>query len=302
MSCKDRTSEFAAIAESLSSRLPPGSRNRAPVRKQTSQFSDIAAQINRDIQVATSKLQRLTKLAQKKSIFDDPAAEIQELTYNIKQDITNLNNQIGRLQHHIQERRDVLGSKQGEQHSQTVVDSLKSTLNATTKEFKDVVQMRTENLKQQQIRKQQFTFSNGTAGIPPSETLGKQKIVPVGSSAPLMDSQSNRSDFVLDMAHAAQSQMYQNNYQASRATAVESVESTIVELSSIFTQLATMVSEQAELVERIDSNVEEMAYNVEQGQNQLLKYLNTVSSNRWLIIKVFFVLLVFLVFFVVFIA
>ena len=53
---------------------------------------------------------------------------------------------------------------------------------------------------------------------------------------------------------------------------------------------------------RIDENVEDALANVDAGQAQLLKYLNTISSNRWLIMKVFFVLMVFLVFFLVFIA
>lgn len=53
---------------------------------------------------------------------------------------------------------------------------------------------------------------------------------------------------------------------------------------------------------RIDENVEETLANVDSAQAQLLKYLNSISSNRWLIMKVFFVLLAFLVIFVVFIA
>lgn len=53
---------------------------------------------------------------------------------------------------------------------------------------------------------------------------------------------------------------------------------------------------------RIDENVEDALGNVDAGQAQLLKYLNTISSNRWLALKIFFTLLVFLVIFVVFIA
>lgn len=52
---------------------------------------------------------------------------------------------------------------------------------------------------------------------------------------------------------------------------------------------------------RIDENIEETLQNVEGAQAHLLKYLNTISSNRWLIMKIFAVLMVFLVFFVVFI-
>ena len=62
------------------------------------------------------------------------------------------------------------------------------------------------------------------------------------------------------------------------------------------------VQEQGELAIRIDENVDTTLANVDSAQAQLLKYLNSISSNRWLVMKVFAVLLVFLIIFVVFIA
>lgn len=74
-----------------------------------------------------------------------------------------------------------------------------------------------------------------------------------------------------------------------------------MELGSIFQRLSEMVAEQGELAIRIDENVEDTLSNVTSAQAQLVKYLNTISSNRWLILKVFGVLFVFLVMFMVFI-
>lgn len=62
------------------------------------------------------------------------------------------------------------------------------------------------------------------------------------------------------------------------------------------------VQEQGELAIRIDENVDDTLANVDSAQAQLLKYLNSISSNRWLIMKVFFVLMLFLIVFVVFVA
>lgn len=94
----------------------------------------------------------------------------------------------------------------------------------------------------------------------------------------------------------------QDTYLDSRATALRQVESTIQELGGIFQQLAHLVAEQGEVALRIDENVGETLSNVEAGQAQLLKYYDTISSNRWLILKVFGVLMLFLAFFVTFIA
>lgn len=72
-----------------------------------------------------------------------------------------------------------------------------------------------------------------------------------------------------------------------RSTAIESIESTISELGQIFSQLAHMVAEQRETVQRIDDNIMDVADNVSGAQRELLKYYNSVASNRWLMLKIF---------------
>ena len=53
---------------------------------------------------------------------------------------------------------------------------------------------------------------------------------------------------------------------------------------------------------RIDSNVEDTHLNVEAAHSEILKYFQSVTSNRWLMIKVFGVLIIFFIVFVVFMA
>lgn len=86
---------------------------------------------------------------------------------------------------------------------------------------------------------------------------------------------------------------FQDTYIQSRSTAIESIESTIAELGQIFTQLAQMVAEQRETVQRIDADTVDIASNVSGAQRELLKYYASISSNRWLMLKVFGVLIVF---------
>ncbi|KAG0179717.1 cis-Golgi t-SNARE syntaxin [Apophysomyces sp. BC1021] len=78
-----------------------------------------------------------------------------------------------------------------------------------------------------------------------------------------------------------------DRYIESRSTAIDSIESTIAELGGIFQQLATMVAEQRETVQRIDQNTDDIEMNVMGAQRELLKYYTNISSNRWLIIKIF---------------
>lgn len=53
---------------------------------------------------------------------------------------------------------------------------------------------------------------------------------------------------------------------------------------------------------RIDSNTDDAVMNVEAAHSEILKYFQSVTSNRWLMIKIFAVLILFFIIFVVFMA
>lgn len=53
---------------------------------------------------------------------------------------------------------------------------------------------------------------------------------------------------------------------------------------------------------RIDSNVEESQLNIEAAHTEILKYFQSVTNNRWLMIKIFAVLIIFFIIFIVFMA
>ncbi|WRX34079.1 Syntaxin-5 [Theobroma cacao] len=320
-SYRDRTQEFLSVAETLK-RSFPSSNNAALSNSSSSvggktedrrsavavhsEFNKRASKIGFGIHQTSQKLANLAKLAKRTSVFDDPTAEIQELTSVIKQDITALNSAVVDLQ--------LLCNSQNESgnissdtttHSTTVVDNLKNRLMSTTKEFKEVLTMRTENIKVHDNRRQLFSSnaskdttnpfirqrplatrstSTSSSGPPPwangptsSSQLFPSKLAD-GDSLPLLQQQHQQQQH-------QQLVPLQDSYMQSRAEALHNVESTIHELSNIFTQLATMVSQQGELAIRIDENMDESLANVEGAQSQLLLKMqlgNLVSPMKML--------------------
>eukprot|EP00262_Sarcandra_glabra_P011966 TRINITY_DN2975_c1_g1_i1.p1 TRINITY_DN2975_c1_g1~~TRINITY_DN2975_c1_g1_i1.p1 ORF type:complete len:343 (-),score=52.42 TRINITY_DN2975_c1_g1_i1:195-1223(-) len=334
-SYRDRTQEFLTVAEKLknsfssaavSTNVPTSSSSRFEGSRSVvsiqSEFNKRASKIGFGIHQTSQKLAKLAKLAKRTSVFDDPTVEIQELTAVIKQDITALNSAVVDLQ--------LLCNSQNESgnissdttsHSTTVVDNLKNRLMSATKEFKEVLTMRTENLKVHENRRQLFSSTTSKDSTNPfirqrplvtkaanaSTTTPPPPWANGPSSSQLFPrKQMNGETSILNQASAQQQQQQlvplQDSYMQSRAEALQNVESTIHELSNIFTQLATMVSQQGELAIRIDENMDDTLANVEGAQGALLKYLNSISSNRWLMIKIFFVLIVFLMIFLFFVA
>ncbi|CAL8467072.1 g6608 [Coccomyxa elongata] len=340
-SCRDRTADFLAAVErhrnsqgasTSAGALENGGSGHpgtsSSTIQQQSEFAKRAAHVGQGIHNTAQNLKKLAQLAKRTGKFDDPAVEIANLSRVIKEDIQALNVALVDLQNLSAASRAT--NKQSSSHSHTVVDNLRLRLKDTTKEFQNVLQVRKENLEKNKARQQQFssapdrsTFStarpglqgqgasflnaNGATsegyrapassqhlfgGLPPGEmgsNLGSRDHSSVSEQQPLLQQDQ-------------QLVVRQDTYLDSRAAALQNVESTIHELGGIFQQLAHMVQEQGELAIRIDENVDDTLANVDSAQAQLLKYLNTISSNRWLVMKIFMVLLVFLVIFVVFIA
>ncbi len=81
-----------------SSQVPSRGGSHGELTRQSAEFMKIARSIGRDIANTYSKLEKLTLLAKRKTIFDDRPAEIEELTHIIKEDMNALNRQIGQLQ------------------------------------------------------------------------------------------------------------------------------------------------------------------------------------------------------------
>ena len=163
-------------------------------------------------------------------------------------------------------------------------------------------------MKAQSSRRQQFSKAPVVSDLPVGALTGG----PLGSqntkgSVLLHDEyEAQKGDTVaIDMTSGDRKQLFADetdSYLQSRSDAVQSIESTIVELGGIFQQLALMVREQEEMVQRIDANVEDAHMNVESAHDELLRYFRSVSSNRWLMLKIFGVIIVFVIIFAVFLA
>ncbi|KAK4020768.1 Syntaxin-5 [Daphnia magna] len=326
-SSRDRTAEFLSAVRSFQNRPANGvvgrpnhpqlSRNNDQQHQQYSEFMKVAKVISKDLSNTYAKLEKLTLLAKKRTLFDDRPQEIQELTYIIREDITNLNKQIAHLQGFMKKHQSQQQNTKA--HSANVVVALQSKLANMSSEFKQVLEVRTENLKAQRTRREQFS---GTAPVVSDLPAAALTGGPFGSSQNgskgsvlLRDAyQAHGGEAVaIDMGAAdhrttrtqVQQQVFADeteSYLQSRSDAVQSIESTIVELGGIFQQLALMVREQEEMVQRIDSNVDDAQLNVEAAHDELLRYFRSVSSNRWLMLKVFGVVLVFILIFAVFFA
>ncbi|MCJ1462116.1 cis-Golgi t-SNARE syntaxin [Pseudocyphellaria aurata] len=295
----------------------PNGEPNGPRKGTRSEFARKAAEIGRGITGTMEKLERLAQLAKRKTLFDDRPVEIAELTYVIKQDLSSLNSQISSLQSlskskQAQVNRNAGGEQEGE-HNKNVVVLLQGKLADVGVNFKEVLEVRTKNIQASRSRTENFVSSVSSHSQPPLDSHQSASPLyhtPTKSRTPQPGYQNSNSD-ILNLDPSSSSALAPggpqsdqqllmmeeaqptNTYINMRGEAIDVIEKTISELGSVFGQLAAMVSEQGEMVQRIDANTEDVVDNVQGAQRELMKYWSRVSGNRWLVAKMFGVLMIF---------
>ncbi|KAK5206609.1 Integral membrane protein SED5 [Exophiala xenobiotica] len=329
-SIQDRTNEFRTIlaqAQKRQSATKGGPQRQSllneaqkreangtpngPSRGSRSEFARNAAQIGRGITATMGKLERLAQLAKRKAIFDDRPVEISELTYVIKQDLASLNSQISALQHLTQSQHPTASlprsADQEGQHNKNVVLMLQNKVTDVAANFKDVLEVRTKNIQASRSRTENFVSSvsarsqthlDDTRSESPLYQNSSRQRTPQMSTNDLLTLEPSNTSTLMRNGPQSEHQLLlmeeaqpTNMYIQERGQAIEAIERTINELGGIFGQLASMVSEQGEMLQRIDANTEDVVDNVQGAQRELLKYWNRVQGNRWLVAKMFGVLM-----------
>jgi syntaxin 5 len=93
-----------------------------------------------------------------------------------------------------------------------------------------------------------------------------------------------------------------NQYYQDRSSAVQKIEKTMTDLQGMFTRMAHFVHEQQYMIEKIENNTDISLGNIEAGLKEVIKIQNDVRSNRGLIIKIFLILIVASVIYILFFA
>jgi len=293
MPSRERTSDFLKATEAIRASSPAKPAKPVIPSQKKSPFSVQAANIRASLNATTTKLQKLAKLASSKSYaFGDPIKDIDELSFVIKEDIIHLQRAVQDMQAELRSRQKG-ESKQEQEHSATVVSSLKNSLATATQNFSQVLTQQAQSMQEKQDRRVQFSNPNSA-----SRAGGARNNLMLAGLDDDEDDDEN-DDVVLDMGQLVQVNP-QNEYHESRAIAVENIQKTMLELGEVFTQLALTVEMQKLQMQAIDQNTEVAIVHVNDAQNMWVQYLDSISSNRMLAMKVFGILMTFALFFIVF--
>lgn len=264
----DRTKEFTNIIQNKKLTIEEKKKVQ-PVQKST--FQHEASKISQDLTETTEILNKLIKLIKKKTPFDDNSASIQKLSVLVKEKLVKHNRDLSTLDSVVKEN---TSNTQIEKHSGGVVSSLYSRLYYAKEQFESVLKVRTKTIQKQQEREKTFHSIEQKSPSFQSSRLNPEQTQ--------MTMERNFDDISV------------------RTEAIRDIESSVHEISGMFQKLGELVVQQGELTQRISSNVSEALVNVEGGQAEIINWYQKISSNRGLILKLFLVLIIFIIFVAVF--
>lgn len=308
----DRTSEFLSIARSL----PPPRQLPPPPPPPTStktgnDFHQQATSISRDIASTSTLLNELTQTVRNKSLFQDEAS-MNRLVVRIKTSIENLHSRLESAERSLKRSK----KSQAEQEAANLVLSLQTEFAETATGFQKVLQQRTENLKETEAMQKEIydmeeipDMSLPAPGEMPTLDLTSSLMAPgepSGSTTPSY--YSNQTPLTpldiqrMDEEQGLTQELIPTDYLQARADAMSTVETNIVELSTIFQRLAGLVQEHKEMVQRVEDNVDQANANIFQSMSVLTDTLDNLRSNRSLALRLFSIFVVFIVAFIIFAA
>lgn len=248
------------------------------------------------------------KVVRQKTPFDDNSETIKILTMKVKDQLSNQDFALRSLQEMIDKQQEK--KNQQMQHSSHIVTGLNSKLMYATEQFQNVLKTRTTQMKSDKKRRNMYTFEANVKSLSSlSANVDRQAASPnsrsqveaSGGAAGAQDDASLSTGLIEDLMTEG-SQLQQLNHPSinrnalrSRTDDILAIESEISKLGEMFNHLAVMIKHHGELTQRIDQNINLAADNLEKGNEELWKVWENTRGNTGLILKIFAVLVVFII-------
>jgi syntaxin 5 len=282
----DRTRDFlrltnetaAALAKPLAT--PPALLARPRPTTKALHFTQKATQISKGIQTCALLLARLTSVARSQNLFSDDADELGRLSVTVKNEMSDVKRQLAELQVWLSAN-DLGQGKDSKMHSEAVVKTMEHKLHDSGKTFVRLLETRKTILVEQSQRKRIFGGDDVDLGLPMSFATSSGG-----------DLEAQQQALVIP----------DTQYMRSRVDAINSVEKYITDLGQVMGTLATLISQQDHQVNDLANNVDGANLDLRAGFAQIERYYNSIRGNQRLVMRLFLVVVSFLLFFLLFLA
>lgn len=267
----------------------------------------MASRVHIELGSIEKSLKTLFEMTQKSTLFNNEDEKINDLIVKIKERLSETQTQfnlVTALNHEMS------FNKHAESVAQTIIDMIQNKLMIVTQKFKEALQRRSEYIRKTEEKRNNLTISS----IQQSKILTHNKDERGKNRKNLLflsknqeengEKNSNENDEESQEDGHLLSRMDEKinkTYFQSRMESMKNIEKMLHEVSGIFQRLGAMVKMHEVMIDRIDKNTDDTIEYVEKGKKELFTHYSDIRSNRGLMLKVFLIILIFSMIYIIFI-
>ena len=241
---------------------------------------------------AENNINQLSSISKKSSSFNNAHTRTSNATLDIKKSLIDIEKEISDIKS-----KELSNNKMNRFSKlllQNSVDILNSKISDISMKYKKLLELQATKIKQIEERRIILTPSskrkiNNSFNEYATDFTGNNNY--------------NEEDVLLEVKDKQQIMTQkESQYYQSRLKEVQEIEKTMGEISSMMNRLSQMTYEHSFLIENISKNTDIALENVEKGEREVKKILENVKNNRWLLIRIFMIIICVSVFYIIFMA
>ena len=240
-----------------------------------------------------NNINQLSSMSRKSSSFNNSHFKISTATMNIKKSLIEIESELEELKSkELKNSSNKNINRFSKLFMENSLEILNSHISDLTLKFQKLLQQQAEKIKNIEKRKRNIS-SNKKKNI--INTFNEY-------TTDLSENKFNENDVLLEIGDQQITQNKESEYYKNRLNDVQAIEKTMAEISGMMNRLSQMTYEHSFLIDNISRNTDIALEHVEKGENEVKQILENAKSNKWLFIKIFFILLCISIFYIIFIA
>ena len=240
-----------------------------------------------------NNIDQLSLISKKSSSFNNSHYKISNASVNIKKSLMEIESEFEELKSKHLNNNDLSLNKYSKLLLENSLDIINNNISDLTLKFQKLLKEQAEKITKIEKRKKFISSSNRKNNINNSFNEYATDFT--------INNFNEEEDVLLEVGDK---QIYKNReseYYKSRLSEVQSIEKTMSEISGIMNRLSQMTYEHSFMIDNISKNTDIALENVEKGEKEIKKALERAKSNKWLFIKIFFILICISIFYIIFI-
>lgn len=241
------------------------------------------------IKESENNIIQLSSMSKKSSSFNNSHFKVSNATMNIKKSLMEIESELEDLK--SKELNNANINKFSKLLMENSIEVINGYISELTLKFQKLLQQQAEKINNIEKRKKNIS-SNKKKNVNSFNEYATD----------FTNNNYNEDDVLLEVENKQLTQYKESEYYKTRLNDVQIIEKTMSEISGMVKRLSHMTYEQSFLIEGIRRNTDIALEHVEKGEKEVKQILENAKSNKWLFIKIFFIILCITIFYIIFIA